>query len=121
MLATPDCEEAPQAGGAWLAGCSRLNLPTILTSSVTEQLLTSMTVSHNDSEVRGTPNPRKQARKNQPPTRGVRVTAPVLRVYWWAMAILTRSSAWMRWSWLSPPMSICTQLISPVNLLPVGP
>jgi hypothetical protein len=57
----------------------------------------------------------------QPYRPAVRVTAPVLRVYWWAIAILTRSSAGMRWSWLSPPISICTQLISPVNLLPVGP
>jgi hypothetical protein len=73
------------------------------------------------AEAGGTPDPRKQARKNQRRTPADGVTAPVLRVYWWAMAILTRSSPWMRWSWLSPPMSICTQLISPVNLLPVGP
>ena len=38
-----------------------------------------------------------------------------------AIAMLSLSSAVIRWSWLSSPMSSCTQSILPVNLLPCGP
>jgi hypothetical protein len=41
--------------------------------------------------------------------------------YCLAIAILSLFSGEMRWSWPSFPMSICTQAMSPVNLLPVGP
>lgn len=36
------------------------------------------------------------------------------------IAKLSRSSGEMRWSWLSSPMSICTQSMVPVKRLPVG-
>ena len=44
-----------------------------------------------------------------------------LQHYCRAIATVSRSSGLMRWSWLSSPMSICTQSICPENLLPVGP
>jgi hypothetical protein len=37
-----------------------------------------------------------------------------------AIAIVSLSSDLMRWSWLSSPMSICTQSISPLNLFVGG-
>jgi hypothetical protein len=45
---------------------------------------------------------------------------PLAAVYWRTSAMWIRFSVGMRWSWLSSPMSICTQAMSPENLLPVG-
>ena len=41
--------------------------------------------------------------------------------YCLAIAMLMRSSGLIRWSCPSSPMSICTHLISPVNLFPDAP
>ena len=50
--------------------------------------------------------------------RSLMVNAPA---YCLAIAMFSRSSGVMRWSWLSSPISIWTQSISPENLFPVGP